>query len=83
VRLECIGNLITFAAAIFVLTSDDIDPGQVGLIITYALQITQVLTWMVRMTAGTRFTKFILKILPNFFLKILPNSYLMLNAQDS
>ena len=51
VRLEAIGNSITVAAAIFVLITDGIDPGQVGLIITYALSVTQVLTWMVRMTA--------------------------------
>ena len=40
-RLEAIGNLMTFSAAIFVLITEDIDAGDVGLIITYALQITQ------------------------------------------
>ena len=41
VRLEAIGNLMTFSAAVFVLITDGIDAGDVGLIITYALQITQ------------------------------------------
>ena len=46
------GNFITFAAAIFVIIeADTIDPSQVGLIITYALSVTQVLNWLVRMTA--------------------------------
>ena len=40
-RLEAIGNLMTFSAAVFVLITEDIDAGDVGLIITYALQITQ------------------------------------------
>ena len=46
------GNLITFAAAVFVIIqADAIDPSEVGLIITYALSVTQVLNWLVRMTA--------------------------------
>ena len=46
------GNFITFAAAIFVIIeADTIDPSQVGLIISYALSVTQVLNWLVRMTA--------------------------------
>ena len=50
--LQVLGNFITFAAAIFVIVeADTIDPSQVGLIITYALSVTQVLNWLVRMTA--------------------------------
>ena len=50
--LQVLGNFITFAAAIFVIIeADTIDPSQVGLIITYALSVTQVLNWLVRMTA--------------------------------
>ena len=46
------GNLITFAAAVFVIVdADAIDPSEVGLIITYALSVTQILNWLVRMTA--------------------------------
>ena len=41
VRLEAIGNLLTFSAAIFVLLADGITAGDVGLIITYALTISQ------------------------------------------
>ena len=50
--MQVLGNFITFAAAIFVIIeADTIDPSQVGLIITYALSVTQVLNWLVRMTA--------------------------------
>ena len=43
VRLEAIGNCVTFAAALFaILDAEHIDPSQVGLIITYALNVTQV-----------------------------------------
>ena len=50
--LQVLGNFITFAAAIYVIIeADTIDPSQVGLIITYALSVTQVLNWLVRMTA--------------------------------
>eukprot|EP00095_Tigriopus_kingsejongensis_P005628 maker-scaffold335_size202896-snap-gene-1.27 protein:Tk05628 transcript:maker-scaffold335_size202896-snap-gene-1.27-mRNA-1 annotation:"multidrug resistance-associated protein 1 isoform x3" len=52
VRLETIGNIITFAAAIFaILNPSGIDSGEVGLIISYALNVTQVLNWLVRMTS--------------------------------
>ncbi|KAM3964279.1 multidrug-Resistance like Protein 1 [Aphomia sociella] len=52
VRLEMIGNLIIFFAAIFaVVDRDTIEPGLVGLSISYALQITQTLNWLVRMTS--------------------------------
>nr|XP_026483252.1 multidrug resistance-associated protein 1 isoform X3 [Vanessa tameamea] len=52
VRLEMIGNLIIFFAALFaVLGRDTINPGLVGLSVSYALQITQTLNWLVRMTS--------------------------------
>ena len=52
IRLEFIGNIITFAAAIFtIMKPDAVDPSEVGLIISYALSITQVLNWLVRMTS--------------------------------
>ncbi|XP_026315306.1 multidrug resistance-associated protein 1 isoform X2 [Hyposmocoma kahamanoa] len=52
VRLEMIGNFIIFFAALFaVLSREDISPGLVGLSVSYALQITQTLNWLVRMTS--------------------------------
>jgi len=52
VRLETIGNLIIFFAGLFaVLGRDSLDAGTVGLSISYALQITQTLNWLVRMTS--------------------------------
>ncbi|XP_047509490.1 multidrug resistance-associated protein 1 isoform X4 [Pieris napi] len=52
IRLEMIGNVIIFFAALsVVLGRDTIDPGIVGLSVTYALQITQILNWLVRMTS--------------------------------
>ncbi|XP_018907576.2 multidrug resistance-associated protein 1 isoform X5 [Bemisia tabaci] len=52
VRLESIGNLIILSAAIFaVLGRDTLSAGLVGLSISYALQMTQTLTWLVRMTS--------------------------------
>ncbi|XP_034253299.1 multidrug resistance-associated protein 1-like isoform X3 [Thrips palmi] len=52
VRLEMVGNLIIFFAALFaVLGRESISAGLVGLSISYALQITQTLNWLVRMTS--------------------------------
>jgi ATP-binding cassette subfamily C (CFTR/MRP) protein 1 len=52
VRLETIGNLIIFFAGLFaVLGRDTLDPGTVGLSLSYALQVTQTLNWLVRMTS--------------------------------
>nr|XP_012546135.1 multidrug resistance-associated protein 1 isoform X4 [Bombyx mori] len=52
IRLEMIGNFIIFSAAVFaVLGRNSIYPGIVGLSISYALQITQTLNWLVRMTS--------------------------------
>ncbi|GAB0099313.1 multidrug resistance-associated protein 1 [Sergentomyia squamirostris] len=52
VRLEMVGNLIILFAAMFaVLGRDNTDEGSVGLSVSYALQITQTLNWLVRMTS--------------------------------
>ncbi|XP_050416421.2 multidrug resistance-associated protein 1-like [Patella vulgata] len=50
-RLEFLGNIIVLAAAIFAVLATDLEGGLVGLSITYALQITMTLNWMVRMTS--------------------------------
>lgn len=60
VRLEIVGALVIFFAALFaVLARDTISGGSVGLSISYALQITIVLSFLVRMTAegGSRVQK--------------------------
>ncbi|XP_032672071.1 multidrug resistance-associated protein 1 isoform X3 [Odontomachus brunneus] len=54
VRLEMVGNLIIFFAALFAVLgrdSPDMSAGIVGLSVSYALQITQTLNWLVRMTS--------------------------------
>jgi len=52
IRLEIVGNLIIFAAAILaVMGRDSLTPGLVGLSISYALQVTQTLNWLVRMSS--------------------------------
>ena len=52
VRLEMVGNLIILFAALFaVLNHSTMDAGMVGLSVSYALQITQTLNWLVRMTS--------------------------------
>lgn len=54
VRLEFMGSVIIFAAATFaiinVTTGGGLSPGLVGLAMSYALQITQSLNWIVRQT---------------------------------
>ncbi|EDO36474.1 predicted protein [Nematostella vectensis] len=51
-RLEFVGNLIIFFAALFaVVGRDSIESALVGMSITYALQITQTLNMMVRQTS--------------------------------
>lgn len=52
IRLEIVGALVIFFAALFaVLARGDITGGSVGLSISYALQITMVLSFLVRTTA--------------------------------
>lgn len=55
IRLEMVGNIIIFFAALFaVLGRDSNDPlnaGLVGLSVSYAMQITQTLNWLVRMSS--------------------------------
>uniref|UniRef100_A0A8C6SSY5 Uncharacterized protein n=1 Tax=Neogobius melanostomus TaxID=47308 RepID=A0A8C6SSY5_9GOBI len=52
VRLEFVGNLVVFFSALFaVISRNSIDSGLVGLSISYALNVTQTLNWLVRMTS--------------------------------
>ncbi|KAF9941830.1 hypothetical protein BGZ67_003920 [Mortierella alpina] len=51
-RLECLSSIIIFGSAFLAVVSlsrnISVDPGLVGLSLTYALSITQTLNWMVR-----------------------------------
>ncbi|KAK7067583.1 Canalicular multispecific organic anion transporter 1, partial [Halocaridina rubra] len=52
IRLEFIGNLLTFFAALFaVMSRGNISGGLVGFSVSYALSVTQTLNWLVRMTS--------------------------------
>ena len=43
IRLELLGNLVTVGAALFIIVNPDVvTPAQVGLVITYSLNVTQV-----------------------------------------
>uniref|UniRef100_A0A671T4Z4 ATP-binding cassette, sub-family C (CFTR/MRP), member 2 n=1 Tax=Sinocyclocheilus anshuiensis TaxID=1608454 RepID=A0A671T4Z4_9TELE len=51
-RLESLGNLVVFFSALFaVISRDSLNSGLVGLSISYALNVTQTLNWLVRMTS--------------------------------
>ncbi|XP_041803743.1 canalicular multispecific organic anion transporter 1 isoform X2 [Chelmon rostratus] len=52
IRLEFLGNLVVFFSALLaVISRDSLDSGLVGLSISYALNVTQTLNWLVRMTS--------------------------------
>uniref|UniRef100_A0A3Q2YDD4 ATP binding cassette subfamily C member 2 n=1 Tax=Hippocampus comes TaxID=109280 RepID=A0A3Q2YDD4_HIPCM len=52
IRLEFVGNLVVFFAALLaVISRDSLDSGMVGLSISYSLNVTQTLNWLVRMTS--------------------------------
>ncbi|XP_026210427.1 canalicular multispecific organic anion transporter 1 [Anabas testudineus] len=52
IRLEFLGTLVVFFAALFaVISRKSLDSGLVGLSISYALNVTQTLNWLVRMTS--------------------------------
>ncbi|CAL8264121.1 unnamed protein product [Lota lota] len=52
VRLEFVGNcIVSFAALFAVMARESLSPGIVGLSISYALQMTASLTWLVRMSS--------------------------------
>ncbi|KAG0305090.1 Multidrug resistance-associated protein 1 [Dissophora globulifera] len=49
IRLETLGAIIVLAAALFaVLSRNSLDAGNVGLALSYALSVTQDITWLVR-----------------------------------
>lgn len=52
VRLEFVGNcIVSFAALFAVIARKSLSPGIMGLSISYALQLTASLTWLVRMSS--------------------------------
>ncbi|KAM9848054.1 ATP-binding cassette sub-family C member 2 [Aulostomus maculatus] len=52
IRLEFLGNLVVFFSALFaVISRETLKSGLVGLSISYALNVTQTLNWLVRMTS--------------------------------
>jgi ATP-binding cassette subfamily C (CFTR/MRP) protein 1 len=48
---DIIGNVIIFSVAVFAMTSDSVGSGEAGLIITYALQMTAILNYLVRFSS--------------------------------
>ncbi|XP_038593401.1 canalicular multispecific organic anion transporter 1 [Micropterus salmoides] len=52
IRLEFLGNLVVFFASLFaVISRKSLNSGLVGMSISYALNVTQTLNWLVRMTS--------------------------------
>ncbi|XP_037884224.1 multidrug resistance-associated protein 1 isoform X17 [Glossina fuscipes] len=51
IRLEMVGNLIILFASLFAVLGGQSNPGLVGLSVSYALQVTQTLNWLVRMSS--------------------------------
>ncbi|XP_061829744.1 multidrug resistance-associated protein 1 [Nerophis lumbriciformis] len=52
IRLEFVGNCIVSSSALFaVIARENLSPGIMGLSISYALQLTTSLTWLVRMSS--------------------------------
>eukprot|EP00042_Codosiga_hollandica_P057927 m.865823 g.865823 ORF g.865823 m.865823 type:complete len:1554 (-) comp59720_c0_seq9:185-4846(-) len=48
-RLDFVGNLVSFVTAFFAIYQrDSLDPGLVGLALSYAMAVTKTLDWMVR-----------------------------------
>ncbi|XP_076457725.1 multidrug resistance-associated protein 1-like [Babylonia areolata] len=47
-NLEMVANVIVFGAAIFAVVTPGIEGGAIGLSVSYAMQISSCLTWMVR-----------------------------------